>query len=371
MSPHGCPTCSRFPRRSDLPSNKVLLGLVALALALAGCGGGSKERTLFVLLTDSRLLRVSEDGEVLSRVRLGPAPEFASYGSLLAASPNGRTVYALARGKPQRVVAVDRDGTVAARHPLPAGVTWRRLAVGQRTGRLYLAGDVAGARKNDLGEVELGVRLLVLAPDGEKLSLTPIRQPAGRDWYAGWITVAPDESSVLVSYHGSDTTGSDLVRLDPVRSCVDTTPEWGACLAHNHGRAEWAGDRILAATGESKLALLDLSGRVVRELDSGLRNVHLMEFELVDDVAWAFGDCVKGAGLARVDLGRGGSKPIRACGDVAALLHDSTLVLGRRWRRDPYGRGVDPSLLVVDLEARKGVRTIVLPEDPADVLAVG
>lgn len=356
-----------------MPSNRLLLGLAAaLAVALTGCRAGSEERTLFVLLTDNQLLRMSEDGEVRSRIRLGPAPEFASYGSLLEASPEGDVVYALVRGKRQRVAVLDRGGSVIRTRDLPREVTWRRLAVGPRTGRLFLAGDVAGSRRNDLGEVELGVRLLILSPSGDRTSLTPIREPAGRDWYAGWITVAPDESSLLLSYHGSSTTGSDLVRLDPVRTCVDTTPEWGACLAPNHGRSEWVGDEILAATGESRLALLEPSGRLVRKLDTRLRDIHLMQFLLIGRDAYAFGDCVKGAGIARVPLD--GIEPyvvVRgACGDVAAPLGDSELVLGRRWSRDPYGRGANASLVFVDLQERKTVRTVELPEDPADVLAV-
>lgn len=370
MSPTAFPTSSRSPRRSALPSNRLLLGFAtALALAVAGCGGGSEERALFVLLTDNRLLRISETGEVLSRARLGPAPKSASYGSLLAASPEG-DVYALVRGTRQRVVELDASGALVAEHALPAAASWRRLAVGPRTGRLYLVGDVAGTRKNDLGAVELGVRLLVLDPRGQQLSLTPIREPDGRDWYAGWITVAPDESSLLVAYHGTDTTGADLVRLDPIRTCIDVTPAWGACLARNHGRAEWVGGRILAAA-ESRLALLEPSGRVARMLDARLPDVHLMEFRLFDGAAYAFADCVKGTGLARVDLERGASKPIRACGDTATFLDDSTLVLGRRWRQNPYGPGIEPTLLFVDLEARRATRSIVLPADPADVLAVG
>ena len=344
-----------------------------LALTVAACSSGSEDRTLFVLLTDNRLLRLSEQGEVLTRVRLGPPPAFASYGSLLAASPDERRVYALVRGKPQRVVAFERSGAVAGRYALPGDATWRRLATGPQTGRLYLVGDVEGNRRNELGQIELGVRLLVLSPDGERLSLTPIREPAGRDWHAGWITVAPDESSLLLSYHGSDTTGSDLIRLDPVRTCVDSTPEWGACLAHNHGRAEWHRDRIVAATGESPLALLDPSGRVLRELDTGLREVHLMAFVLDGETAYAFGDCVKGTGVARVPLIDGKPRLVAraACGDVAALLGDSALVLGRRWSRDPYGRGANASLVFVDIEKGKTRTTLELPEDPADVLAVG
>jgi hypothetical protein len=269
--------------------------------------------------------------------------------------------------------AVDGDGAVLTRYELPGAVTWRRLAVGPRTGRLYLAGDVAGERRNELGHVELNVRLLVLSPDGERLSHERIREAVGHDWYVSWLTVAEDETSVLVTYHGSDTTGADIVRLDPVRPCRDRTPESGACLARNHGRAQWIDDGILAATGQPALAILDATGHVVRELPTGLRDVHLMQFKLAGDIAYAFGNCLQGAGLARVPLERGRSHLLvrDACGDTATLLDDSTLVLGGRWNRDPYGRGSDARLLFVDLEAGKVQRSVRLPEDPADVLALG
>ena len=86
------------------------------ALVLAGRRSGSDERLLFVLLTDNRLLRVSADGEVLTRTRLGGAPSNPSYGGLLAASPDRRTVFALVRGKRQQVAAIGSDGSVRERY---------------------------------------------------------------------------------------------------------------------------------------------------------------------------------------------------------------------------------------------------------------
>jgi hypothetical protein len=343
------------------------------ALALAGCRSGSDEPPLYVLLTDNRLLRVTAAGDVLTHTRLGPAPANPSYGGLLSGSPDRQTVYALVRGKRQHVSAIDGDGAVLERYELPGDVTWRRLAVGPGTGRLFLAGDVAGERRSELGQVELSVRLLVLSPDGGQLSHRRIREAEGQGWHVSWLTVAEDESSVLVAYHGSDTTGVDLVRLDPVRPCMDRTPEWGACLARNHGRAQWIDGGILAATGEPVLAILDATGHVVRELDTGLRDVHLMEFVVAGDVAYAFGNCVQGSGLARVPLARASARLLvrDVCGDTATLLDELTLVVGRRWNRDPAGRGGDAALVFIDLEARQVERSMRLPQDPADVLALG
>jgi hypothetical protein len=350
----------------------AVIGAAVLALVIAGCRSDADERTLFVLLTDNRLLRVSEDGELLTRTRLAPAPRgFPSYGGLLAASPDRSTIYALVRGTRQELASVDRDGVVRERHRLPGAVTWRRLAVGPRSGRIFIAGNVAGRRRNEVGDVELSVRLLVLSPRGERLAFERIRRAAGHDWYVNSLTIAEDESSLLVTYHGSDTTGADRVRLDPIRRCRDTTPAWGACLARNHGRAEWIGDRILTATGQPALELLEPSGDVVRKLDTGLQNVHLMEFTPANGAVYAFGNCVQGLGLARVRLAGGRPRTLieRACGDTAALLDDSTLVLGRRQSDDAFGGATEAALLFVDVEARRVEKTVRLATDPADVLA--
>jgi len=59
-----------------------------------------------------------------------------------------------------------------------------------------------------------------------------------------------------------------------------------------------------------------------------------------------------------------------ACGVTATLLDERMLVLGRRWHRDPSGRGADGALVFVDLDAGKVQRSVPLAEDPGDVLAL-
>lgn len=307
---------------------------------------------------------------MLSRTKLGRAPgDFPSFGGLLASSPNGRTVYALVRGEPAHIAAVvARTGRVRARMALPKGIAFRRLAIGPRTGRVYAIGN-AGRRD------ALSAHLLILSPAGRRVSLTRVREAEGRDWYIHSIAVAPDETRLLVSYHGSNTTGADLIGLDPVRPCVDRTSKYAACLGRNHGDVAWVPDGVLATGGGPTIRILDPEkGAVVRELDSGLVNVHVMDFVVRGGFAYVFGGCQYTGGLTEVSLAEGTFRVVvggkRVCGESATFLGE-TLVVGRRPFSDIYMRAQDPSLVFVDVEAGRIVRSVRLPDEPADVLALG
>jgi hypothetical protein len=348
-----------------------LLGLAAaLLLAVPGAAGAAEAGTVYTLLTDNTLMRVSGSGRVLSRTTLGRAPEdFPSFGDLLARSPNGRTVYALVRGRDAQVAAVvARTGGVRARMKLPAGIVFRRLTVGERTGRIYLAGNSGKGNA-------LSAHLLVLSPAGRRISLTRVREAEGRDWYVNSIAVAPDESRLLITYHGGSTTGADVVELNPVRRCVDRTSKHAACLGRNHGDVAWLSDGVLAAGGGPTLYVLDPeTGAVVRSLENGLVNVHVMDFVLRGGSAYVFGGCQYTGGLTEVSLSGGTVRVVvagkQACGEGATFLGDR-LVLGRRpFNTDPHNPQ-RPSLIFVDVAAGKIVRSVRLPDDPADVLAVG
>lgn len=332
--------------------------------------GARSVGSLYVLLTDNTLIRVSASGTVVTRTSLGRPPGGSpSFGGLLARSRDGRTVYALVHGPRQHIGAVVAGTTgVRARIALPAGIVFRRLAVGERTGRLYLVGNT-GPRN------ALDVHLLVLSPAGRRLSLTRVRRAEGRDWYVNSVAVAPDESRLVVSYHGGRTTGADVIRLAPVRPCVDRTRDPGACLARNHGDVAWIDGGVLAAGGGPTLRILDPeTGAVVRELESGLENVHVMDFVVRGGFAYVWGGCQYAGGLTEVSLSAGSYRLIvpgkRVCGESAAFLGE-TLVVGRRPFSDIYSRGQQPSLVFVDVAAGRVLRSVRLPEDPADVLAVG
>lgn len=325
---------------------------------------------VYALLTDNTLVRVSGSGQVLSRTTLADAQaDFPSFGGMLGRSRDGRTVYALVRGPQAHIAAVvARNGRIRARLPLPQGIVFRRVAVGPRTGRLYAIGNAG--RKS-----ALSAHLLVLTPAGRRISLTRIREADGRDWYVHAIAVAPDETRVLVAYHGSNTTGADVVGLGPVRPCVDRTPAYAACLARNHGDIAWTADGVLAAGGGPTLAILAPdTGAVVRELDNALENVHVMDFVLRGRSAYVWGGCRYAGGLTEISLAGGTPRVVvagkRVCGETAAFLGD-TLVVGRRPFSDIYRRAQAPTLVFVDVDLGKIVRSVRLPEDPADVLAVG
>lgn len=349
---------------------------LAAGLLLALPGGGTSATTatepgsVYTLLTDNTLVRVSASGRMLSRTALGRAPEdFPSFGGLLARSRDGLTVYALVRGPdPHVAVVVARTGGVRARLKLPAGIVFRRLAVGLRTGRVYLAGNSGTGNA-------LSAHLLVLSPAGRRISLTRVRKADGRDWYVDSIAIAPDELRLLISYHGGSTTGADVIELAPVRRCVDRTAKHAACLGRNHGDVAWLSDGVLAAGGGPTLYILDPeTGAVVRTLENGLVNVHVMDFVVRGSFAYVFGGCQYTGGMTEVTLAEGTFRVViaghRLCGESAAFLGD-TLVVGRRpFHTDPHNPQ-RPSLLFVDVAAGKILRSVRLPDDPADVLALG
>jgi len=136
--------------------------LVALALCCtlgvgASTGRANQPRaasptpTVFALLADNRLLMVRlATGAVMARLRLGPPPVAAALaGYYLALSNDGRTVFALVPDAQRDRLCVIDPALVRVEvcHRLPAGLLFHSLAVGPKTGRLYLFGDRAAGRE--------------------------------------------------------------------------------------------------------------------------------------------------------------------------------------------------------------------------------
>lgn len=89
--------------------------MCTLVLALASCGSGSGERTLFVLLTDNWLLRVSAESDVLTRTPSGRRAGESVAWWAAGRESGSQTIYALVRGSGRHVAAIDAGGAVRAR----------------------------------------------------------------------------------------------------------------------------------------------------------------------------------------------------------------------------------------------------------------
>jgi hypothetical protein len=153
----------------------------------------------------------------------------------------------------------------------------------------------------------------------------PLRPTDDKNWYIYRGLVTADGATAFVSYHGSDTTGIDVIGLDPQPGlkCVAAPPSTG-CIA-THGDIEFWSDALLAATGEGPLRSYGSDLRVLREYDPQLPRNHLMEFTVAGDTAYAVGPCGYSGGLSAIDLRSGRTRVV-----VAAGSREATTVCG--WR---------------------------------------
>jgi hypothetical protein len=363
----------------------ALAGAAALTLPAAGSIAAAPERAAVALLADGRLVRIGlTTGSVRVR-RVGPVRRTIQSGPLLAVDPGRRAVYALLRSE---VVALDaRTLVVVRRLRLPAGSTYRGLALGPVSGRLYVSGNRA-VRVLDqaTGLAEEEATLTILDPrSGEILGRPVAREAAGRSWYVYWLALTPDERFVALAYHGgcdgvwdTCTTGVDVLPVDgaSVRRCVPVQPQFRstACTPDVHGAAVPYGDGFLAATGGPPLVELDRGGRVVRRLTTGMAT-HVMDLavDAAARIAYAVGSCDKGGGLRAIDLDSGAVHRLRTargpraiCGTRVAVASESALVV-------PTGRSIAllsrilPAVVVVDARSGRTTRRVRVGARIADV----
>jgi hypothetical protein len=363
----------------------LLAGAAALALPAAASIAAAPERAALALLADGRLVRIGlTSGSVRVR-RVGPVRNTIQSGPSLAVEPGRRTVYALLRSE---IVAVDaRTLAVQRRLRLPAGATYRGLALGPVSGRLYVSGNRAVRvldRATGLAEEE--ATLTILDPRSSAILGRPVaREAAGRSWFVYWLALAPDERHVALGYHGgcdgvwdTCTTGADVLPLDgaSVRRCVPVEPQsrGTACSPDVHGAAVPYGDGFLAATGGPPLVQVDRAGRVVRRLTTGM-STHLMDLavDAAARTAYAVGPCDKGGGLRAIDLDSGAVRRLRTargpraiCGSRVAVASEAALVV-------PTGRSIAllsrilPAVLVVDARSGRATRRVRVGAPIVDV----
>jgi hypothetical protein len=337
-----------------------------------------------------RLLRVSlPDGAVEAERALGPrfrsprvgTPESAALimpGSLLAAGPGGRTVLALTRQRArarQTVEVIDAASLkTRCRFPLKRGVVYGGLTVG-RSGRIY----AYGFRKQRRAAGSSVVTILDGA-GGALIDSHMVRRPARgrgpqRDWWAYSGAVSADERRVMVTYHGSTTTGADWVDLSgaAVRRCESHHPR-RACVFEVHGSVEAFGRGFVATTGSDMVELAS-DGRVVRRLPVKTRHDHLMDFALDADRSLLYvSRCGKRPVIRRVDLTRDRQANLpsgRVCGAPLAVGGGVLVLNAGRVGRSGYPEGGDQRLRLVDLDHPGAGVPVRRRGRPLDAVVVG
>jgi hypothetical protein len=265
---------------------------------------------------------------------------------VLAQARDSRQVVVLVRGVNSDVTLVDwASGRVLQRRHLPGGLVYRGLDVGSVTGRIYVFAnrEVGPDRGPDKGPPSDAV-VVVLSPDlATVLQSQTVRQSAGFDWLVYRGGLDSSERHVLISYHGPDTTGVDIFDVtetgllksacqDPDRACVQS-----------HGGFVSDGASIFFTTGSPLLIETDESGRLIKTMDTGIENEHLMEVA-ADGRGLRLlipGSCLYSGGLFEFDLGLERTTVISkqrstVCGERAIGLPDSVIAV------------VGPDVLLVD-----------------------
>jgi hypothetical protein len=391
----------------------VLAGLLVGAVLLCACTGrsapaghdqspatttapegpdGSHVRlrgtTVFALLADNQLVAVSVGRGVLEgSVRLASPPrEVLETTHAMAVSADGRRLYVLvglAGGGADHVAVVDTSSLVVrASYGLEASTTYRALVLGQRSGRLYLLGN----RPDQHGGVSVWATILD-SSSGGIIASQQVHPAGGRDWVVYSASVSPDEQRMLVSYHGSDTSGADVFRIagDGLAGCGTTRAAEGlGCLTEVHGLAVDTGALVIATDGHQVLELSD-GGTVLRRWDPGLPGNHVTEFARGDGaLLYVVGSCGYTGGMSLLDLHGGQSRvlvPARradpsgsatpstmtVCGQRAEVAPAGVLAVGRIERAVPR-LGPEGSVLLVDAATGRVRRTVVTPAEPLDLV---
>ncbi len=410
------PNCNEAVEQSRGPWLALLCATTLVLIIASGCSEGGEQpqasssrgntestvpqaaaphSAIFTLLADNTLLKVSPStGEVMVEVSLGPSYDRLSAGRYLAQSKSGKTIFALVRrGKDRasQVAMIDAStARVRDRYSLPEGVVFRSLAVGPKTGRLYLFGNRPGKKVRNDGDDnyrEESVVVAVLDPDdGRMLENQTIREANGKDWSVYQGEVSSEESQLFVSYHG-DTQGVDRITISPrgLERCQKqgAYPNQGCIPAHSG--AETYRGRILVTPGDSPwVEERTRRGELVRKWDTKLEGNHMLDLALGarEDRLYALGSCGYRGGLSMVELKTNEVKVLAptlpgvdfarerlVCGERLVVGPGSLLVVGKTAQAVPQAR-IPGSLLLVDGDTGTKVRTVDTPSGPADVLVV-
>lgn len=272
-----------------------------------------------------------------------------------------KRVVVLVRGSTSSVVLVDvATGSLAARRQLAAGLAYRGLAVGAITGRIYVFSnrDVGPDRGPTHGPPS-NAGVTVLAPDLSTVIYSQaVRNTQGFDWYVYEGATDSSETYMLLSYHGPDTTGVDLISIGANR-LIDSCDGLGSGCIQSHGGFVVTAARLYFATGSSPILETTPSGVVVGQINTGIQNEHIMELKLDSsgDHIFIAGSCLYSGGLFEVDLK---SK------HTVTLASQGSNVCGERVLDSSGAMAVviDPDVLFVSLPSGRLTRRLDGSGDP-------
>ncbi|WP_204032482.1 hypothetical protein [Sinosporangium siamense] len=335
-------------------------------LVSAACSGEAAPKpvlpppkaVVYTLLVSNELLAVDVDRGVVIRRRMAEYDGEAYPAYAITASPDRKTLHVLTQrewfpqeaGKRERqsIVLVDPTSLEVRKRILLDGA-WTNVVMvaGRRTGRLH----VFGMAKERGGWAPT---LTVVDPvEGSVVSRVKLRAAHGKTWLPFAADLSDDERRVTLSYHGEDTTGSEVYRIggdgrgerlaasDRLTGCTGAAGE-GRCV-DLHGGVSTHKGRLYATTGGPEVMEIDVDGRLLRRLAlPSLQGNHVMEMVLNREAGrlYVLGSCLYSGGLAVLDLADGRSRevaprkrgtgtagPDLVCGERGELYSDALITM--------------------------------------------
>jgi hypothetical protein len=323
----------------------VVVVLVACQPAPTSVKPVTASAGVVILTASNHLLSLSvSNGKFEWDVGLGGSPQSDFTAHLMAFTGDKARVAVLVRGSTSQAVIVDTTtGREIARHTLATGLIYRALDVGLISGRVYLfANRELGPDRGPAQGPPSDAVMTVLAPDLTFLATQTVRPSAGFDWFVYQGATDPSESHLLISYHGPDTTGVDLIAINGDRLVNPCTKPGEGCI-RSHGGFVSDGGRLYLATGSSPVIEADPTGTMVREIETGISNEHIMELAIDSTRSQMFiaGSCNYSRGLFAIDLRSLRVRTLakqssNVCGERVFVSGASSLVV------------VDPDISIVD-----------------------
>ncbi|MDQ2676543.1 MAG: hypothetical protein M3Y34_07010, partial [Actinomycetota bacterium] len=157
-----------------------------------------------------------------------------------------------------------------------------------------------------------------------------VRRP-DQDWFVQWAAVSEDSDEAVLTYHGRDTTGADLIPLDASAGNASTRPSY---VGEVHGAVEAHRGGFIAATGADLIEL----DEATEPLGARADNMHLMQFGLDEGAAYV-ASCGERPAVHRTELATGSLRRTETggyCGEVLGVVDGRYLALGST-PADRYG----------------------------------